>query len=99
LGPFRDFYFDNCKNMHQNLDSDDVLVQCEGFEKFSKIEVEGDSVLFAMLSGLLEQTIRCRRLDVANTFNETLVRKVYKLKVEVQHEHNRLIYLRVSVQR
>jgi hypothetical protein len=71
--------------------------QRERFEQFRKIETYGgDPVLFAMLNGMIEQTIRCRHLDVANTFRETFVRNVYKLKVEaekVQDEYNRVIEL------
>jgi hypothetical protein len=48
-----------------------------------RIEVEGDPVLFAMLSGLLEQTIRCRRLDVASSFSEAFITHVHKLKSSV----------------
>jgi hypothetical protein len=80
--------------MHHNLNPDDALVKCEGFEQFRKIEVERDSVLFAMLSGLVEQTIRCRRLDVANTFREAFLAKVYKLGAKrVKYEYNRVIDL------
>jgi hypothetical protein len=86
--------FDNCKNIHQNINPDDALVKCEGFEQFRKIEVERDSVLFAMLSGLVEQTIRCRRLDVASTFREAFLAKVYKLGAKwVKYEYNRVIDL------
>jgi hypothetical protein len=52
----------------------------EGFVKFRRIEwVKGDPVLFAILNGMLEQTIRCRRLDVANTFREAFLAKIDKL--------------------
>jgi hypothetical protein len=72
--------------------------ELEGFVKFRRIEcVEGDPVLFAILNGMLEQTIRCRRLDVANTFREAFLAKVNKSKVEVmkgdQNEYNRVINL------
>jgi hypothetical protein len=66
--------------MLRDLNAVDAIVKCEGLVQSRQIEVVGgDSVLFAMLSGLLEQTIRCRSLDVANTFRETFVAKVYQL--------------------
>jgi hypothetical protein len=82
----------------QHLSPDDALVQCEGFEQFRQIEVEvEDPVLFAILNGLLEQTIRCRRLDVANTFRENFLAKVYELKVGAmrgaQNEYNQIMDL------
>jgi hypothetical protein len=50
-----------------------------------------------MLSGMLEQTIRCRRLDVASTFRDAFLEKVGKLKVgamkEAQVEYNRVMDL------
>jgi hypothetical protein len=67
--------------MQEGLNTADFLVQSEGFRQFRRIQVEGgDPVLFAMLNGLLEQTIRCRSLDVANTFKETFLAKVVQLK-------------------
>jgi hypothetical protein len=62
--------------MQEALKPTDFLVQSEGFVQFRRLEVEEDPVLFSILNGMLEQTIRCRRLDVANTFREAFLAKV-----------------------
>jgi hypothetical protein len=89
--------FDNYKNMSEALDATDFLVQNESFVQFRRTGLEGgDPVLFATLNGLLEQTIRCRSLDVASTFRESFFAKVRQLKArtpEVQGEYTRIMDL------
>jgi hypothetical protein len=53
-----------------------VYLTEEGFTSCRKIEVENDPVLFSILTGMFEQTIRCRHLDVARAFRDAFIAKV-----------------------
>jgi hypothetical protein len=64
--------FDN-KNMQATTP---LYLAEEGFTSYRKVEVDNDPLLFAILTGMFEQTIRCRHLDVARAFRDAFIAKV-----------------------